>query len=333
MGNNKWNILWLNSYAEDKEIIEKLRSNGFNVYQTSLGLDDDYILNLNWKDKVDIIVFSSVNTKVDKSIIEKFKNLKLILTRSTYCNHIDIRYCRERDIKACCIRGYSTISTAEYTVTLILSLLRKIKSTILNIEKCIFERDMGTDLYGKVVGVIGTGNIGSNVAKVLTCLGAEVKCWSFRKRKELEDVGIKYISLEELYETSDVITFHLALSDKTYHIFNKDTLKILKHGVYLINTGRGELVDLEAVYEGLKRNIIAGCALDCFEGENFFMRGNKDVDPYKIQIIKEIAKYPNVIITPHNAYNSKEAIIRDIEFTYKSIIHFRETGGCLYPCL
>ncbi|MEJ5339254.1 MAG: NAD(P)-dependent oxidoreductase [Aquificaceae bacterium] len=326
------NVLWLNIYGEDLEILKNLETEGFYVYGTKLSLDNREIINLEWKDAIDVIVFSSVNTTIDKYIIDNFKRLQLIVTRSTGCEHINLEYCNNKGIKVCSIRGYSTISTAEYTISLIFSLLRKLKSTILKVQKGRFERETGADLHGKIVGVVGTGLVGTTVAKLLKCLGAKVFYWSFRRKEELEGLGIRYVDLEELYRSADVLTFHLSLSEKTRYIFNRGSLRIVKPGVYIVNTARGGLIELEAIYEGLRNGIIAGCALDCFEGESYFIRGKSSDSPSKIQIINDIAKFPNVIITPHNAYNSEESIKRDVEYTLRTLLHYRKTGECLYPC-
>ncbi|MEM4441093.1 MAG: NAD(P)-dependent oxidoreductase [Desulfurococcaceae archaeon] len=326
------NVLWLNFYEEDLEIIENLKTEGFNIYSTELYLDSTDTINLGFKDTIDVIVFSSVNTTIDRSIVDKFKHLQLIVTRSTGCDHIDIDYCNKRGIKVCSIKGYSTISTAEYTIFLIFSLLRKLKSTILKVQEGKFEREKGIDLYGKVVGVLGTGLVGTTVAKILRCLGAEVLCWSFREKEELKKLGIRYVSLEKLYRSADVLTFHLHLSEKTRYIFNRDSLRLVKPGIYIVNTARGGLIELEAIYEGLTKGIIAGCALDCFESEGYFIRGVPSDNFSKIEIISEIARFPNVIITPHNAYNSEESIRRDVEYTFNTLIHYKKTGNCLYPC-
>jgi D-lactate dehydrogenase len=325
-------LLWCDFKEEDFVCIEELSKHGIEVLYTEYLLDSKKMAFIDNVYSVDGIVFSYVNTYVDGNLLEPFKNLKFILTRTAGCDHIDINYCSGRGIKVCCIDGYSTRSTAEYTIALTLALLRKFKPTMLRVSEGLFQRDMGEDLYGKKVGVVGTGSIGTEVAKLFTCLGAEVVCWSFSGREDLKKYGIKYTSLEELYKTSDIVTFHLRLSNNTKHIFNKKSLDIVKRGVYIINTARGSLIDIEAVYIGIKYGLIGGAAFDCFEAEDFFIRNTSSGTPEKVEIIRKLINLPNVIFTPHNAFNTLESKKKDLDFTLRSILHYKKNNKCLYEC-
>lgn len=325
-------VLWCDAKEHEIKVFEEIKLEGIDILYTDLSLDSKEVRKIKNKHNINAIVFSYVNTKVDKKLLQLFKNLRILITRSTGCDHIDLPYFKSRGIKVCCINGYSTISTAEYTIVLILTLLRNLKNTIMNVGKGFFHRDLGEDLCGKKVGIVGTGRIGSYVAKLLTCFGAEVLCWSFKDKEDLKSIGVRYVSLEELYKNSDIITFHVRLSEKTRYLFNRNSLNMIKKGVLIVNTSRAEVVEIEAIYEGLNAGIIKGCALDCFEEEDFFIRGGSYKNINKVEIIKKLLSDPRVIITPHNAFNSIESRKRDIDYTVDTLIHYIRTGECLYEC-
>ncbi|MCS7307411.1 MAG: hypothetical protein NZ526_02540 [Aquificaceae bacterium] len=325
-------VLWCDADEYDFEYYKKVESYGIRVIPVKYSLDSREIQYMDNLRSVDAIVISYVNTKVDAFLLEKYKNLKLIVTRSTGCDHIDLTYCKQRGIKVCSLDGYSTVATAEYTVSLILNLLKNHKSILMRVSQGVFQREIHTDLKGKKVGVVGTGRIGSYVSKLLMCFGAEILCWSFTEREDLKKVGAKYVSLQELYKSSDIITFHVRLSEQTKYLFNKDSLNMVKRGVFVVNTSRAGVVEIEAIYEGLRTGIISGCALDCFEEEDYFIRGANYEDANKLRILTEILKHPRVIITPHNAFNSIESKNRDLEYTTETLINYFKNGHCLFEC-
>ncbi len=324
-------VLWCDFDSSEIEVIPYLEKQGILVIPIESSLDKIDPLNILFYDQIEIIVFSNVNTRVTGEILKFFSKLKAILTRTTGCNHIDFSYCYTKKIKVCNIKDFANVATAEYTILLILALLKQIKETILETNKEIFKRKIGQNLKDKTIGVVGTGRIGSEVARILKAFGCKILCFSFRENQELKKLGCQYVSLETLYKSSDVITFHFGLSGKTYHILNKESLKLLKRGCYIVNTARGGLIDLEALYEGIKRGIIAGAALDCFEGEDYFLTGRQSNEKV-IKIIKELLSYPNIIFTPHNAFNTYESKKLDLEYTIKNLLNLKEKNECFREC-
>ena len=287
-----------------------------------------------------------IYSKVNREVIDALPNLKLITTRSTGFDHIDVDYASERGIAVCNVPDYGMETVAEYTLMLILSLLRKLRPTLERTCRGIFSREglRGHDLEGKTVGVVGTGRIGSRLIKLLSGFELNVLAYDVKPKEELiEKFGVRYVPLEELLKSSDVVTLHVPYLPSTHHLINRENIKLMKRGSYLINTSRGAVVETEAVVWALKEGILEGVALDTFEGEEVWaeeeliiFRGEKDVSPEILKKALEsfaLTQFENVILTPHNAYNTHEAIMRILMKTLKNIISFKETGKCIYPVI
>ncbi len=287
-----------------------------------------------------------IYSKITKEVIDALPNLKLITTRSTGFDHIDVDYASERGIAVCNVPDYGMETVAEYTLMLILSLLRKLRPTLERTCRGIFDRSglRGHDLEGKTVGVVGTGRIGSRLIKLLSGFDIDILAYDVKPKEELiEKFGVRYVPLEELLKNSDIATLHVPYLPSTHHLINRENIKLLKKGSYLINTSRGSVVETEAVIWALKEGILEGVALDTFEGEEVWaeeeliiFRGEKDVSPEILKKALEsfaLAQFENVILTPHNAYNTHEAIMRILEKTLKNMISFKETGKCIYPVI
>ena len=287
-----------------------------------------------------------IYSKITKEVIDALPNLKLITTRSTGFDHIDVDYASERGIAVCNVPDYGMETVAEYTLMLILSLLRKLRPTLERTCRGIFDRSglRGHDLEGKTVGVVGTGRIGSRLIKLLSGFDIDILAYDVKPKEELiEKFGVRYVPLEELLKNSDIVTLHVPYLPSTHHLINRENIKLLKKGSYLINTSRGSVVETEAVIWALKEGILEGVALDTFEGEEVWaeeeliiFRGEKDVSPEILKKALEsfaLAQFENVILTPHNAYNTHEAIMRILEKTLKNMISFKETGKCIYPVI
>lgn len=287
-----------------------------------------------------------IYSKIGKQVIDALPKLKLITTRSTGFDHIDVDYAKEKGIAVCNVPDYGMETVAEYTLMLILSLVRKLRPTLERTCRGIFDRSglRGHDLEGKTVGVVGTGRIGSRLIKLLSGFDVNVLAYDVKPKRELvESYGVKYVSLEELLKSSDVVTLHVPYLPSTHHLINRENIKLMKKGSYLVNTSRGSVVETEAIVWALKEGILEGVALDTFEGEEVWVeeeliifRGEKDVSPEVLKKALEnfaLAQFESVILTPHNAYNTHEAIMRILTKTLKNIISFKETGNCIYPVI
>jgi D-lactate dehydrogenase len=277
-----------------------------------------------------------ISSEIDKEIIDSLPNLKLITTRSTGYDHIDCEYCKSKGILVCNVPEYGTKTVAEWTIGLMLNLMRKIYYAIDQIketESFDLKNLRGEELYGKTLGVIGTGRIGKEVIKLAKAFGMNILAYDvYPDENFAKEYNVTYTSLEELLKNSDVITIHVNLNPSTYHLINKENIKLIKPGAYLINTARGGIIETEALLYALKEGILKGAALDVLEEETEI---KEELELLVKQEIKEdeiktlwqnhiLMKMPNVLITPHNAFNSKEAIERILMTTIENIKKFLE---------
>lgn len=274
----------------------------------------DNIDNINIKEIRDATILSIfVFDKLDKDKLSQFNNLKLIITRSTGVDHIDISYCKERGIKVANIPAYSPKSIAEHSLCLLLNLTRKIKAISMrtkDIDFSQYEELIGIDLDQLKVGIIGTGKIGSWMAKICKNLGMDVYAYDIKENLELKTLGIKYINLDSLIEISDVISLHVPYSPKTHHLINKERINKMKNGTIIINTSRGAILDTNALYNALVDGKLGGAGIDVFEDEDILIlnKYEKGIVSDKTLKILKLNTLPNVIITPHIAYFTKKAV-------------------------
>ncbi len=325
---------------EEPIIKEVLGKEGFEIVKLSREpLTEKDLEEIKEIEALSVFIYS----KITKEVMEKLPNLKVITTRSTGFDHIDVEEAKRRKIAVCNVPDYGMETVAEFTLMLILALLRKLRPTIERTCRGIFNRKglRGHDLEGKTVGVIGTGRIGSRLIKLLSGFEVKVLAHDVKEKKELvEKFGVKYVPLEELLKSSDVITLHVPYLPSTHHLINRENVKLIKRGAYLVNTSRGAVVETEAVVEALREGRLAGVALDTFEGEEVWteeeliiFRGEKDVSPEVMKKAIEtfaLTQFENVILTPHNAYNTHEAIRRILNKTLRNLISFKKEGRCKY---
>ena len=236
-------------------------------------------------------------SQADKESLAKFSSLKLLITRTVGTDHIDLDYCKERNIEVKNILDYGSFNIAEHVFALLLSGTRNILSTQKEIKKGTFsfKGHLGLALEGKVLGVVGTGRIGLEVIRRANAFGMKVIAYDVYKNEEArEKLGYQYVELEELAHHSDVITLHAPLLDSTHHMINASIIGKMKNGVVLINTARGELIDTNALIASIDKFRWVG--LDVLEGEKKFSSGHP------------LLRYDNVVITPHIAFYSDASV-------------------------
>ncbi len=279
---------------------------------------------------VDIICIF-VHSEIDKNIINKLPNLKLICTRSTGLDHINLDDCKSKNIEVKNVPLYGENTVAEHTFALILSLSRKIHKSYIRSIQGSFSTDglQGFDLENKTIGIIGGGRIGLHVARIAKGFGMHVRVYDINQDNFFAElINFKYVPLDELLATSDIVTLHLPLNKHTEHIINKNSLKKFKQGSLLINTARGALVETDALLEALKDGILSGAGLDVIEGEELLVEENIFNSPIEkaaklIVSSKQLLDNENVVLTPHNAFNSIEAVERIIDTTIQNILAFK----------
>lgn len=281
------------------------------------------------------IISVFVDSRITENVLAKFPNLKLIATRSTGYDHVDLEACRKRGIVVAYVPSYGEETVAEYTFALLLTLSRKIFESYDRIKETgSFSLDgmRGFDLNGKTIGVIGTGKIGKNVVEIAK--GFDMKVIAFDKFPDqayAEKMQYEYLPLEEVLAQADILSLHVPYTPENHHLINAEAIAKMKKGVYLINTARGGLVETSALLKGLTDGIIAGAGLDVLEEEgmvkdelNILTNPDHAKQHDLLTVLQNhvLVDLPNVVITPHNAFNTWEALKRILDTTIENIKAF-----------
>ena len=269
------------------------------------------------------VVSVVVNDVVDRDVLKQLAagGTKLVATRSTGFNHIDLGAARELGVKVVRVVDYSPNSVAEFTVGLLLALNRKMPRAYNRTREGNFELDglMGFDLVGRTVAVIGTGKIGIIFARIMAGFGCELLGFDVHRSPEFEKLGGRYAEADEIVAEADVISLHCPLTAQTHHIVNARMLARVKRGALLINTSRGGLVDTEAVIEALKSGQLGGIAIDVYEQEASLFFKDLSSTVISDDVIQRLVSFPNVIVTGHQAFFTREALETILETTLRSI--------------
>jgi len=287
------------------------------VLNTATYIDEKYL------DADAISAFVSCELNVD--VLSKFKKLKFIYLRSVGYSNVDLKYCKENGIVVFNTPNYGNSTIAEYTFSLILTLSKKIiqaKESIINgdIEQ---EKLRGVELFSKTLGVIGVGAIGRKVINIAHGFGMEVLAYDI-----VQNGAYNFVELDELLKKSDFISINCPLNKKTKNLIDRIAISKMKRNAILINTARGEIVDTEALYYALINKKIKGAALDVIECEEYLCHNWKKCKENsvfkttclkKFFFIQKMLQLPNVLVTPHNAYNTKEATERILNITLSNI--------------
>ncbi len=273
-------------------------------------------------------IYSQINSKV----LAKAKKLKLIATRSTGFNHIDVQSAKKKNISVSNVPYYGENTVAEHTFALILALSRNLHKAYVRTIRNDFSLQglQGFDLRGKTLGVIGAGSIGMHVIKMAKGFGMKIIVNDARPNHTLAELmEFKYVNLNQLLEDSDIISLHCPYNSSTHHLINMDNIKRVKKGTLFINTARSKIIQSEALYYAIEKGIFGGAGLDVFEGEelvkeeNQMLTKNVEVDHLEAILKRNILlRMENVIITPHMAFDSIEAVERIMDTTIDNINNF-----------
>ena len=273
-----------------------------------------------------------IYSELSKENLEKFPNLKMIATRSTGFDHIDLDYCKEKGIIVCNVPSYGAHAVAEHTFALLLAISRKIVPTVEQSRRGNYELKglAGFDLAGKTMGVIGTGKIGGKVIQLARAFEMKVLVYTHHPEEFAGQEGISSVPLEELLKQADVVTLHLPHTPQTHHIINHDNIKLFKKGSVLLNTARGPLVETQAILEGLESGILSGAGLDVLE-EECNLKEERELlhDEYvqkcdlKTQLMDHVLiNRDDVLFTSHNGFHSKEAVRQILDVSAENIEAF-----------
>ena len=305
----------------------KLSGNELSFFAEPLFLD-----NINFAADCPIIspfIYSQIN----KDILQKLPDLKIIATRSTGFDHIDIQTAKENKVAVCNVPFYGENTVAEHTFALILALSRKLVDSVQRARTGDFTLDglRGFDLKAKTLGIVGLGHIGLHVARIAKGFEMKVLAYDIKQDKKLaKKIGFEYAGTEELLAKSDIITLHAPDNESTHHLINSENINLIKRGAYLINTARGGLIETQALLKALSNGILAGAGLDVLE-EEFLIKEEaqllsrefpKTCDLKTALRNHILLQQKNVIITPHNAFNSNEALMRILDTTVENIAGF-----------
>ncbi len=288
------------------------------------------VIDPNWADAEILCTF--IYTQGKKELLDKFPNLKLIVTRSTGFDHLDLNYCKERNITVCNVPKYGVHTVAEHTWSLILALTRRIIPSVEHTRQGNFSLDglAGVDLFGKTLGVVGVGNIGSVVAQIGLAFGMNVLAHNPSVKEDLQAKGIQFVSFEELLSKSDIITFHVPLTKETTHMLNMTNKQFVKKGSFIVNASRGAVIETEALVELLQQQTVRGAGLDVLEGEYEIHEERQllsetflNMCDLRTQLLDhQLLMRDDVIITPHNAFHSEESLREILNTTVSDITGF-----------
>lgn len=313
----------------EREIIER---EIINIDAFGVGIFEDNIQdNLEMAKKYEILSLR-IYSVINKEILDKLPNLRMIATRSTGTDHIDLLECKKRKILVTNVPVYGSNTVAEFAFGLILAVAKKIVEAHQAVEDDDFNPEglTGIDLYGKTIGIIGLGQIGRNVAKIARGFGMKILAVDNEPEiKIVKKYKIKLVDLETLLKESEVVTLHVPATKETYHLINRDNIKLMKEGSILVNTSRGAVVESAAVIWALNKKILRGAGLDVVEEEDkvesmsmiMSQRPTKE-DLQDVLSYHMLRDRDDVVFTPHNASNSEEAIERIIKTTIENIKNY-----------
>jgi D-lactate dehydrogenase len=267
-----------------------------------------------------------VNDKADAGVLEALSRggTRLIALRCTGFNNVDLEAAARIGLKVVRVVTYSPYSVAEHAVALLLAVNRKIHRAYNRTRDSNFSLDglMGFDLHGKTVAVVGTGKIGRVFARIMLGFGCEVIGHDKYPSAEFEALGVRYADPGEIGARADIVSLHCPLTPETHHIINADTLSRAKRGAILINTSRGGLVDTEAAIEALKSGQLGGMAIDVYEQEADLFFRDLSSTIISDDVFQRLLSFPNVIVTGHQAFFTREAVSTICETTINSITEF-----------
>ena len=316
-------ILFYDVKEYENELLIKYLPKNIEGYFFKNSLLNSTYIDEKFKDVEAISCF--VGSSLNKGVLSKFKNLKYIFLRCVGYSNVDLNYCKENDIKVYNAKNYGNSTVAEYVFALILNLERKILASKIAIQDGVIDSEilMGYELNSKTIGVIGAGAIGRKVINIAHGFDMNVLVYDIKPKGAYD-----FVELDELFERADYVVLTCPLTEQTRGLIDEKAFLKIKQNALLINVARGEIVDTKALYEALINKKIRGAGLDVVECEEilctnyeFCKNGAKNSDfcLKKYFFIQKLMQLKNVIITPHNAYNTKEAISKIIKITLENI--------------
>ncbi|MDG6262360.1 2-hydroxyacid dehydrogenase [Glaesserella parasuis] len=278
------------------------------------------------------VVCIFVNDDGSRAVLEKLAKVgvKMIALRCAGFNNVDLQAAKELGIQVVCVPAYSPEAVAEHTVGLMMTLNRRIHRAYQRTREANFSLEglIGFNMYKRTVGVIGTGKIGIATTRILKGFGMNILAFDPFKNPIVEEIGAKYVTLDELYTKSDVITLHCPATPENYHLLNKEAFDKMKDGVMIINTSRGSLIDTPEAIEALKRRKIGALGMDVYENERDLFFEDKSNEVILDDVFRRLSSCHNVLLTGHQAFLTEEALMNISDVTLYNICCLQKGGHC-----
>jgi len=275
-----------------------------------------------------------VNDHVDEGVLQALESQRvgLVALRSAGFNNVDLAAAKRHGITIARVPAYSPEAVSEHAVALILSLDRNIHRAYARVREGNFALEglLGFNLHGRTVGVVGTGRIGTCVARILTGFGCKLLAYDIKPNTICSDIGVAYVPLAKLLEESDIVTLHCPLTPQTRHLIDADAISRLKRGAMLINTSRGAIVDTKAVVDGIKSGAIGHMGLDVYEEEAALFFDDKSDQVIRDDLFERLLTFPNVLVTGHQGFFTADALKAIADTTIANINAFAKTGKAVY---
>lgn len=308
----------------------------FEMYASKRGLEIKYYETKLTEDTVELAAGSDgvcvfVNDTVSAPVIDKLYEMgvRLVALRCAGFNNVDMKHAYGK-LHVLRVPAYSPYAVAEHAIALLLTSVRRIHKAYNRTREFNFSLNgmLGFDLHGKTVGVVGTGKIGR--AFINICLGFGMKVLAYDKypAEDLIRSGVQYVTADELFRESDVISLHCPLTEETYHLIDEEALQKCKKGVVIINTSRGALVDAEALLVAIKSRKVGAACLDVYEEESELFFEDCSGHILDDDILSRLISMPNVILTSHQAFFTEEALDNIAEITVDNIVNYLSAGKC-----
>lgn len=318
--NTAHKISFFSTQTYDKVFFEKYNSDfGFQLefLDTQLNLKTVPLISNS------SIVCVFVNDCVDAAVIAELaaKKVEIIALRCAGFNNVDLEAAKKHNIRICRVPAYSPQAVAEHAMAMILTLNRKTHKAYNRVREQNFSLNglLGFDLFGKTIGIIGTGNIGKAFAKIAIGFGCKVLAFDVAIDSQLEGIGVVYTDLNTLFKESDMISLHCPLNENTKHIINAQTLSVMKENVMIINTSRGGLIETSSVIDALKEEKVGYLGIDVYEQEENLFFKDLSGDIIKDDAIQRLMSFPNVLVTAHQAFFTEEALTQIALVTLNNI--------------
>ncbi|MFQ1047948.1 2-hydroxyacid dehydrogenase [Avibacterium paragallinarum] len=278
------------------------------------------------------VVCIFVNDDGSRKVLEKLAALgiKMVALRCAGFNNVDLKAAQDLGIKVVRVPAYSPEAVAEHTVGLMLTLNRKIHRAYQRTREANFSLEglAGFNMHGRTVGVIGTGKIGIAVMRILKGFGMHILAYDPFKNPVAEELGAEYVSLDELYARSQIITLHCPATPENYHLLNRDAFAKMRDGVMIINTSRGTLIDTQAAIDALKQRKIGALGMDVYENERDLFFEDKSNEVIQDDVFRRLSSCHNVLLTGHQAFLTEEALTSISSVTLENIYSLKTGKPC-----